>query len=207
MDDRHKLIDGAARMGIELTEDQQDKLLHFMALLLKWNKVFNLISRKESGAIVETHLLDSLSVLPYINGFRVIDVGSGSGLPGIPLAIMRPDCEFTLLDSNGKKGRFRTQAAIELGLKNITVVDTRAEQFDAGDGFDSVVSRAFATVADMLEVAGHMVSNKGKFLAMKGTNPQNELDEIPPGYQVEAVYPLQVPYLGAERHIAILTKD
>ena len=206
MDDRQKLIDGASRMGIELSDQQQDALLHYMAMLLKWNRVYNLVSRKETNNIVEVHLLDSLSVLPYIRGFRVIDVGSGAGLPGIPLAIMRPDCEFTLLDSNGKKGRFRTQAVIELGLKNVTVVNERAEQFDAGQDFDVVISRAFATVSDMLAVAGHMVRVDGRLLAMKGVNPRKELDELPLQYRVENVYPLEVPYLGAERHLAILAK-
>lgn len=206
MEDRQKLIDGASRMGIELTDAQQDSLMQYMAMLVKWNKVYNLISRKETNDIVSVHLLDSLSVLPYINGPLVIDVGTGAGLPGIPLAIMRPDCSFTLLDSNSKKGRFRTQAVIELGLKNVTVVNERAEKFDAGQGFNEVISRAFATVADMLSVAGHMVGTKGRFLAMKGVNPQQELDEIPAGYQVEDVHPLEVPYLGAERHLAVLTK-
>lgn len=206
MDNRQKLIDGASRMGIELSDQQQDALLHYMAMLLKWNRVYNLVSRKETNNIVEVHLLDSLSVLPYIRGFRVIDVGSGAGLPGIPLAILRPDCEFTLLDSSGKKGRFRTQAVIELGLNNVTVVNERAEQFDAGQGFDVVISRAFATVAGMLGVAGHMIGVDGRFLAMKGVNPRKELDGIPSQYRVEEIYPLEVPYLGAERHLAILAK-
>ncbi len=206
MSDRQKLIDGASRMGIDLTEAQQDALLSYMAMLLKWNKVYNLISRKETDNIVEVHLLDSLSALPYINGTSVIDVGTGAGLPGIPLAIMRPDCQFTLLDSNGKKGRFRTQAVIELGLKNVTVVNERAEDFDPGNGFDTVISRAFATIANMLSVSGHMVGAQGKFLAMKGVNPLEEIEEIPSEYQVEAVYPLEVSYLGAERHMVILAK-
>lgn len=206
MDDRQCLRDGAARMGIALTAAQEDSLLHYLALLLKWNKVYNLISRREADNLVALHLLDSLSVLPYISGPRVVDVGSGAGLPGIPLAIMRPDCHFTVLDSNGKKGRFRTQAAIELGLKNVAVVSARAEEYQPEPRFDQVISRAFATIADMLAVAGHLAAPGGRFLAMKGLYPHEELAELPAGYRLETVHILEVPDLGAERHLAIVAR-
>lgn len=206
MDDHACLRDGAARMGTPLTAEQEERLLAYLALLLKWNRVYNLISRREADNLVALHLLDSLSVLPYISGSRVVDVGSGAGLPGIPLAIMRPDCHFTLLDSNGKKGRFRTQATIELGLENVEVMSARAEEYQPAAKFDQVISRAFATIADMLSVAGHLAAAGGRFLAMKGLYPHQELAELPAGYRLEAVHTLEVPLLGAERHLAILAR-
>lgn len=206
MSQHDDLLAGAAKMGVDLSDAQAGQLLAYLGMLLKWNKVYNLISRRDSDNLLALHLLDSLSVLPYISGSRVIDVGTGAGLPGMPLAIMRPDCGFTLLDSNGKKGRFRTQAAIELGLKNVTVVSARAEAFDPGAGFDCVMSRAFATLADMLNVAGHMVAEGGCFLAMKGVYPEQEMAELPAGFVVETVHELLVPELNAERHLVIIRK-
>jgi len=203
--DQRRLHKGAAQMGIELTEEQG--LLNYLALLQKWNKVYALISRKDGDDWVTRHLLDSLAVLPYINGSRVIDVGSGAGLPGIPLALMCPERQFTLLDSNNKKTRFMTQAYIELGLKNVEVKHCRVEELDAGPGFDSVFSRAFATIADMLAIAGHLASDNGKFLAMKGVYPTEEVAALPPGYQVEAVHVLRVPFETGERHLAVVVRS
>lgn len=206
-DDRKRLFDGAAKMGIALTEEQQDALLHYLALLFKWNKVYALVSRREGDDWVARHLLDSLAVLPYINGSRVIDVGSGAGLPGIPLALMCPDKQFTLLDSNSKKARFMTQAVIELGLKNVTVVDQRAEEFRPEPGYDCVISRAFATIADMLKVTGHLAISTAQFLAMKGVYPGDELEQLLPGFHVEAVHVLAVPYQQGDRHLAVMMAD
>lgn len=154
--------------------------------------------------MVVRHLLDSLSVLPYISGERVIDVGSGAGLPGIPLALARPECQFVLLDSNANKGRFRTQAMIELGLKNVTVLTERVERYSPECGFDSVVSRAFASIDDMLNVTGHLVSDNGQFLAMKGVHPDAELAALSSNYRLLSVHNLDVPLLGAERHLAVI---
>jgi len=206
MSDKCLLIKGLAQLDLLLADAAQQQLLDYLALLQKWNKVYNLISRKESDKLVVRHLLDSLSVLPYINGSRVVDVGSGAGLPGMPLAIASPQCHFTLLDCNSKKASFRNQAVIELGLKNVTVVDARAEKFRSEQGFDSVISRAFATIADMLAVAGHLAAPGGQFLAMKGVYPEQELAELPEDYQLEAVRSLDVPFLGAERHLAVVTR-
>ena len=206
MSDKDVLIKGLAQLGLELPESARQQLLDYLALLQKWNKVYNLISRKESDNLVARHLLDSLSVLPYINGSRVVDVGSGAGLPGLPLAIACPQCHFTLLDCNSKKARFRSQAVIELGLKNVTVVDARAEEYRPEQGFDSVISRAFATIADMLAVAGHLAAPGGRFLAMKGVYPEQELAELPADYRLEVVHSLDVPFLGAERHLAIVAR-
>jgi len=206
MSDREVLIKGLAQLDLVLEDVAQQQLLDYLALLQKWNKIHNLISRKESDNLVVRHLLDSLVVLPYINGSRVVDVGSGAGLPGIPLAIANPQCHFTLLDCNSKKARFRNQAVIELGLKNVTVVDARAEEFRPEQGFDSVISRAFATIADMLTVAGHLATPGGKFLALKGVYPEQELAELPQGYRLEVVHPLAVPLLGAERHLVVVVR-
>ena len=206
MSDKEVLAKGLAQLGLDLSDVAQQQLLDYLALLQKWNKVHNLISRKESDNLVVRHLLDSLAALPYINGSRVVDVGSGAGLPGIPLAIACPRCHFTLLDCNSKKARFRNQAVIELGLKNVTVVDARAEEYRPEQGFDSVISRAFATIADMLEVAGHLAAPGGRFLALKGVYPEQELAELPDGYRLDVVHPLDVPLLGAERHLAIVVR-
>jgi 16S rRNA (guanine527-N7)-methyltransferase len=175
-------------------------------LLFKWNKVYALISRRDDDWVAR-HLLDSLVVLPYINGSRVIDVGSGAGLPGIPLALLCPDKQFTLLDSNSKKARFMTQAVIELGLTNVTVVDQRAEEYRPERCFDCVMSRAFASIADMLEVTKHLATSTARYLAMKGVYPDNELKHLPPGFHVEAVHELAVPYQQGERHLAVVMAD
>ena len=201
------LITGLAQLDVALKDTAQQQLLDYLNLLKKWNKVYNLISRKEGDNLVARHLLDSLAVLPYINGSRVIDVGSGAGLPGIPLAIACPQFHFTLLDCNSKKARFRRQVMIELGLQNVVVEDARAEEYRPEQGFDSVISRAFATIENMLSVAGHLVSQEGKFLAMKGVYPEEELQQLPEGYSVEAVHALEIPYLQGERHLAVVVAD
>ncbi len=206
MRDKDVLIEGLAQLALDLTTAAQLQLLDYLRLLQKWNKVYNLISRKESDNLVVRHLLDSLVVLPYISGSRVIDVGSGAGLPGIPLAIVCPQYHFTLLDCNSKKARFRSQAVIELGLENVTVVDSRAEAYRPEEYFNSVISRAFATIADMLAVAGHLVALDGRFLALKGVYPERELAELPDRYRLDAVHPLNVPFLRAERHLAIVAR-
>ena len=180
-----------------ITATTNDTLLEtalaYLELLIKWNKAYNLTAVRDPAQMVTRHLLDSLAVLPYINGSHVIDVGSGAGLPGIPLALMCPERQFTLLDSNNKKTRFMTQAVIELGLKNVVVKHCRVEQL-AEPPFDTVISRAFATIADMLTVAGHLAGTDGKYLAMKGVFPEEELAALPPGYHAEVVHTLQVPF-------------
>lgn len=202
-----RLREGAAELGFELSDKQVQGLLQYLALLRKWNKVYALVSRRKGDDWVARHLLDSLAVLPYISGSRVIDVGSGAGLPGIPLALMCPDRHFTLLDSNNKKTRFMTQAVIELGLKNVDIKHCRVEALDAGTGFDSVFSRAFATISDMLAIAGHLASDEGKFLAMKGVFPEEELAALPSGYHAEAVHVLRVPFEDGHRHLAVVVAD
>lgn len=175
-----------------------------MRLLAKWNSAYNLTAVREPADMVARHLLDSLAILPYLHGRRVLDIGTGAGLPGIPLAVARPDLAFTLLDANAKKTRFVTQAVGELRLDNVEVVQSRAEHYRPAEKFDTLVSRAFAGIADMLAAARHLCAPGGRFLAMKGTYPKDELAAVPAGYAVE-VRVLTVPGLAAERHVAILT--
>ena len=182
----------------------------YLALLERWNRAYNLTAVRDPDAMVVRHLLDSLSILPWIEGPRVLDVGSGAGLPGIPLAIARPALTFCLLDSNGKRTRFLNQAAAELQLPNVHVLRARVEDYHPNSLFNSVVSRAFATLADLLANAGRLCAPDGRLLAMKGVFPDDELARLPPGYALVGVYPLHVPHLEAERclvHLAPAARD
>ncbi|MET0093851.1 MAG: 16S rRNA (guanine(527)-N(7))-methyltransferase RsmG, partial [Sedimenticola sp.] len=164
-----QLTDGLRRMDIDLSEQQQGLLLDYLALLLKWNNAFNLTAVRDPAEMVARQLLDSLSILDMVRGPRVLDVGTGPGLPGIPLAIALPDAHFTLLDSNGKKTRFVQQAKTALGLSNVEVVNGRVESFRPDIPFDTVTSRAFAALPKMVELTRHLVAGGGQLLAMKGT--------------------------------------
>ena len=168
-----------------------------MRLLAKWNAAYNLTAVRDPQEMVTRHLLDSLALLPYVQGPRVLDIGTGPGLPGIPLAVARPDCSFTLLDANAKKTRFVTQAVGELGLKNVDVVQARVENYRPVEKFDTLVARAFSSIADMLNNAQHLCAPGGRFLAMKGVYPEEELAAIPAAYAVSEVVALKVPGLDA----------
>ncbi len=198
------IIEGVERLGILLPDGAVERLAAYLALLERWNRAYNLTAVRDPDAMVIRHLLDSLSILPWINGPRVLDVGSGAGLPGIPLAVAWPSLEFCLLDSNGKRTRFLTQAVAELQLKNVEVVRSRVEDYQPAPLFNSVVSRAFATLADLLASAGRLCAPTGRLLAMKGVFPDDELARLPPGYVLAGVYPLHVPNLEAERHLVYL---
>ena len=205
--DREALLAaGTAALGLSLPAGAQEKLLAYLDLMAKWNTVFNLTSRRDTTDWVQRHLLDSLAVLPYINGVRVIDVGSGAGLPGLPLALVNDAIRVVLLDSNAKKARFMTQAVIELQVTNVEVVAERVEHYRPAELFNCVVSRAFASVADLLEASNHLLAPGGKFLALKGEYPSHELARLPAGFVVEAVYGLDVPYLIAERHLVVVSR-
>lgn len=211
------LVDGLSAMGLALPEGVSERLLAYLDLLVKWNRAYNLTAVRKPEQMITRHLLDSLTVLPYLHGRRVLDVGTGAGLPGLPLAMVRGELEFVLLDSNRKKTRFVTQAVNELGLANVEVVSERVEDYRPAQAFDTVVSRAFSTVGEMLQGAGHLgsrpgtsndaSSNEGEtggvFLAMKGVYPLAELEALPPGYRVETVHALSVPGLEAERHLVV----
>ena len=198
------IIEGSEQLGIPLPAEAITRLVTYLTLLERWNRAYNLTAVRDPDAMVVRHLLDSLSILPWLEGPRVLDVGSGAGLPGIPLAIARPDCEFCLLDSNGKRTRFLTQVTAELRLPQVKVVRARVEDYHPGIPFNSVVSRAFATLAELVADAGRLCAPTGRLLAMKGVFPDDELACLPPGYSVAGVYPLQVPSLDAERHLVHL---
>lgn len=190
-------------MGLDVSAAQREKLLAYLGLLAKWNRAYNLTAVRDPAEMIPRHLLDSLSILPWIGDGPLLDVGSGPGLPGIPLAIMRPQLAVTTLDSNGKKTRFQQQVKLELGLENLQVIHGRVEQCQSGP-FEQIVSRAFASLSDMLEWTGHLCSETGVFLAMKGLYPEAELEQLPPGYQLRASHRLQVPDTEGERHLLIL---
>jgi 16S rRNA (guanine527-N7)-methyltransferase len=199
-----KLLDQGLRdMGLDLPAPVRARLIAYLRLLEKWNRAYNLTAVREPAQMVPRHLLDSLSILPYLRGPRVLDIGTGAGLPGIPLALARPDLAFTLLDSNAKKIRFVTQAAHALALDNVEIVQTRAEKFHPEKKFDTLVTRAFAPIPDMLASARHLCGRRGRFLAMKGVFPQEELAALGADFTVEAI-PLRVPGLEAARHLVII---
>lgn len=201
---RDLLLNHCQQMAVSLTDEQVDKLLQYHSLLVKWNKAFNLTAVRSPLEMVSRHLTDSLSVLPHIDCQRLIDVGSGPGLPGIPLAICRPDLPITLLDSNIKKSRFQFQAKAELGLDNVEVVHERVEKFNPPQRFDAVISRAFASLQDMLHWTDHLCAEQGVFLAMKGMYPVDELEQLSGSIQLRQSIELQVPGTDGERHLLIL---
>jgi 16S rRNA (guanine527-N7)-methyltransferase len=200
-----RLHQGITSLGLSLPAAAETQLLQFLQLLAKWNQAYNLTAVRDPREMVTRHLLDSLVLLPYLQGPRVLDIGTGPGLPGIPLAIARPDCSFTLLDANAKKTRFVTQAVGELGLKNVDVVQARVENYRPVEKFDTLVARAVYSNADMLANARHLCAPGGRFLAMKGVYPEGELAAIPADYAVQEVAALNVPGLEAERHLVIIT--
>ncbi len=207
MTDSAALERGAAALGLSLDAVALERLSAFARLLLKWNRVYNLTAIRDPSEVLSHHLLDSLSVLPCLNGIaRLADVGSGGGLPGIPLAIARPDLQIVSIEAVGKKASFQQQARIELGLTNFLPVHGRVED-QAGGGFDGVISRAFADIGDFVRVAGHLLAPGGRLFAMKGVLPADELARLPPGVHAERTVELHVPALDAARHLIILKPD
>ncbi|AYN28253.1 MULTISPECIES: 16S rRNA (guanine(527)-N(7))-methyltransferase RsmG [Buttiauxella] len=190
--------------GITLPENQKVQLVGYVELLHKWNKAYNLTSVRNPDDMLVRHILDSIVVEPYLQGSRFIDVGTGPGLPGIPLAIVRPDAHFTLLDSLGKRVRFLRQVQHELHLENITPVQSRVEEFPAQPPFDGVISRAFASMTDMVTWCKHLPAENGCFYALKGLRPDDEIATLPENFSVEEVIRLQVPELDGERHLVMI---
>jgi 16S rRNA (guanine527-N7)-methyltransferase len=201
MTQESKLDQGASALGIALAPQARQRLLDYLRLLHKWNKVYNLTAIREPQKMVVYHVLDSLAVLPYLNGRRVVDVGSGAGLPGVPLAIVQPHLEVTLLDSNHKKASFLRQVCLELGLDNAKVVCERVDQWQPPHPYDVVISRAFADLAEFARLSDHLLARGGALLAMKGLYPYEELAQLPQTWSVDAVTPLSVPGLRAQRHL------
>lgn len=192
------LAEGMTQLGLTLEDGKLLQLLRFIQLMQKWNKVYNLTAVVNINDMVSLHLLDSLAVLPHLNAGRIIDIGTGAGLPGIPLAIYQPTNHYVLLDSNAKKTRFVQQAVLELGLTNVTVVHSRVEDYVVTQKFDTLISRAFSGMADIQRLTAHLLAESGVLLAMKGRATPAELQEITGAYQV---LPLQIPGVIAERCI------
>lgn len=200
-----KLNDLLKKAKIDLAEKQKEQLIAYVALLNKWNKAYNLTSVRDPEQMLIRHILDSIVVDPYLTGQKFIDVGTGSGLPGIPLAIVRPDSEFTLLDSLGKRVRFLKQVQHELALDNINPIQSRVEEFNDGVGFDGVISRAFASLQDMVNWCKHLIkSENGRFYALKGIYPEDEIMYLPDIFKIESINKLSVPELEGERHLVII---
>ncbi|ECG8596178.1 16S rRNA (guanine(527)-N(7))-methyltransferase RsmG [Salmonella enterica subsp. salamae] len=199
-----RLLDEA---GISLTDHQKTLLVAYVDMLHKWNKAYNLTSVRDPAEMVVRHILDSIVVAPYLQGQRFIDVGTGPGLPGIPLAIVLPDAHFTLLDSLGKRVRFLRQVQHELKLENITPVQSRVEAYPSEPPFDGVISRAFASLNDMMSWCHHLPGEKGRFYALKGQLPEDEIASLPDGFNVESVEKLRVPQLEGERHLVIIKSN
>lgn len=197
------LAQGITQLDLEISAEQQRQMMAFLALLQKWNKVYNLTAIREAEQMVSHHLLDSLAVLPHLWSGSWLDVGCGAGLPGLVLAIVRPQWHFTLLDSNGKKTSFVQQAVIELGLQNVTVCCARVEEMQSPQKFDGIISRAFAETADFIALTRHLRAEKGRWAAMKGT-PEQELERLPEDVAVERIIPLNVSGLDAARCLVIL---
>ncbi|SFO10648.1 16S rRNA (guanine527-N7)-methyltransferase [Nitrosospira briensis] len=204
-----QLSEGLELLGLTLSPEIQARLLAFLALIQKWNQVHNLTSVRSPETMLVRHLLDSLAVLPYIGGPRIADVGSGAGLPGIPLALARPDWHVALIESNHKKAVFLEQARIELKLKNVEVVAERVESFHPKPEFDIVISRAFSDLVDFVRLAGHLGlqgSSGGMLVAMKGIYPHEELVQLPAQFTVEKILQVPVPGLEAQRHLVLIRR-
>jgi 16S rRNA (guanine527-N7)-methyltransferase len=202
------LADGVKELGLALPAGQQEQLLDYLALLAKWNRVYNLTSLRDPMQMVTHHLLDSLAAVPAFEGARnVLDVGAGGGLPGIVLAIARPDTKVSLVDTVHKKTAFLTQVKAELGLDNVTVYTARVEQLQAPGKFDVITSRAFADLSDFVNWSGHLLQDGGRFIALKGVAPLDEQQRLPGEWKVSESRALQVPRLGAERHLVFIEKS
>jgi 16S rRNA (guanine527-N7)-methyltransferase len=199
-----QLVDGLTSLGLQLAPDAQERLLRYVTLLQKWNRTYNLTAIRESSRLVTHHLLDCLATVPHMPDGTLVDIGSGAGLPGIPLAIAQPDRAITLLDSNHKKGAFLRQATIDCVLPNVEVHVGRAEEWESTARFDVAVSRAFSDLAGFADAARGLVKPGGVLAAMKGVYPDEELSTLPSTVQLEQAIPLQVPGLKAARHLLLL---
>ncbi|MGI2171582.1 16S rRNA (guanine(527)-N(7))-methyltransferase RsmG [Shewanella sp. MF05960] len=196
-----------AEMKISATELQQKQLIGFVEMLAKWNKAYNLTSVRDPEQMLIRHIMDSLTVSPYLEGQRFIDVGTGPGLPGIPLAIMNPDKQFVLLDSLGKRIRFQKQVQFELKINNIASVESRVEAYQPDEKFDGVLSRAFASIQDMLSWCHHLPTEKGIYYALKGQLNEQELQQMPAGFSLVETIVLHVPKLDEQRHLLKIAKQ
>lgn len=200
-----KLIDLIKQTDLIITEAQIDQLIQYVNMLNKWNKAYNLTSVRDPNEMLIKHIMDSLVISPYLQGENFIDVGTGPGLPGIPLAIINPDKQFDLVDSLGKRVRFLKQVKFELGISNIQPIQTRIEDY-VSKQFDGIISRAFASLNDMLTWCQHLPNQHGLFYALKSQSCENELNSIPTEFCLQKIIPLTVPKLEAERKLIIIAK-
>lgn len=204
---REELSTGARELGVELTPHQEDLLLGYLALLIKWNKAYNLTAVRNPDEMVSRHLLDSLSIVAHIgSATRWLDVGSGGGMPGIPLAILFPEKSIATLDSNGKKTRFQTQVKLELKLGNLDVIHSRVEAHVPAAPYDGIVSRAFSSLEDFATWTRHLGDDNTRWLAMKGLHPADELVALPPDFEIDSEHALAVPGCQGQRHLLILRR-
>ncbi|MDQ7988813.1 MAG: 16S rRNA (guanine(527)-N(7))-methyltransferase RsmG [Candidatus Dactylopiibacterium sp.] len=201
-----RLSAGIAHLGLELDTLARERLIAYGALLMKWNKVYNLTAIRDEAAMVDLHLLDSLAILPHVAVNRIADIGSGGGLPGIPLAICRPDTEVALVETVGKKASFLLQAKAELGLGNLSVHQSRVEQFNPSQPYPAVSSRAFASLHDFVRLTDHLLAPGGEWIAMKGQYPAEEIAALPASCTVRETRRLQVPGVEAERHLLFISR-
>jgi 16S rRNA (guanine527-N7)-methyltransferase len=202
------LEEGIVEMRLDVSPTQREKLMDYLALMFKWNSVYNLTSLRDPMQMVTHHLLDSLAAVPaFAQAHNVLDVGSGGGLPGIVLAIVRPDMKVSMIDTVHKKTAFLTQVKAELGLSNVTVYTARVEQLQVSDKFDVITSRAFADLSDFVNWSSHLLADGGRYIALKGVAPKDEQERLPAAWQVTGVEPLQVPRLGAERHLVHIQRS
>jgi 16S rRNA (guanine527-N7)-methyltransferase len=203
--DQH-FVEGLARLGLPLDAHSRRQLLDYLDLLQKWNRVYNLTAVRDPIKMVSSHLLDSLAVAPHIQCGRLLDTGTGAGLPGVPLAVAWPSTDVTLLDSSQKKAAFLRQVVAQLGLRNVTVVCERVEAWTSARPFDVVVSRAYTDIARFVASTGHVLAPQGLWAAMKGTFPQEELRGLPPHVRVRETVALAIPGLDAARHLVLLER-
>ncbi|WP_119395144.1 16S rRNA (guanine(527)-N(7))-methyltransferase RsmG [Salinibius halmophilus] len=206
MNEQQLLMSGAKALDITLSEAQQSALLRYHALLVKWNKAYNLTAVRDPMEMVSRHLVDSLSVLPFIDRKTVLDVGSGGGMPGVMIAICQPDTQVVSLDSNGKKTRFLQQVKIDLQLDNFSVEHTRLEQYEPEQKFDMITCRAFASLRDMVNWSQQALADTGVWVAMKGVYPHDEIADLPAWAKVSKVTEIDVPQSDGERHIVHITR-
>ena len=201
------LREGVAEMQLDVTPEQQTKLMAYLHLMHKWNAVYNLTSLRDPMQMVTHHLLDSLAAVPaFKDASNVLDVGAGGGLPGIVLAITRPDMKVAMIDTVHKKTAFLTQVKAELALSNVTVHTMKVQDLQVSDKFDVITSRAFADLSDFVNWSGHLLQEGGKFIALKGVAPSEERERLPQEWKVSDLQPLQVPKLGAERHLVFIQR-
>jgi 16S rRNA (guanine527-N7)-methyltransferase len=201
-----RLVAGAQEQGIALDAVQATALMRLLTELREWNTRFNLTAIREPADMVDKHLLDSLSIQPYLHGRRIADIGTGAGFPGLPLAVVNPRRQFTLIEATGKKVQFVRHAIEALGIENAEIIQARSETWRPRALFDSVIARALGKVADFIRVAGHLCARDGRMLAMKGRHPTGEIEQLPRGWQVRALHDLHVPGLAAARCVVVIER-